>query len=585
MKIETAQSAFVAGELDVSLYSRENLETYAKGLDKARNVYILPQGGAKRREGSQYIDRLTNDAPGRLVPFEFNTEQKYLHVYTAGELKVYKDDELQTVKQTSPLTNLTDSILDEMTWTQSADTLLLFHEDLQTMKITRTSHTAWTAVSQTFSNIPDYDFGSGNEDVISTSRGWPRSGAFKYGRLWLCGLKSRPQTILGSVVGDFFNLNEGTAQPDECINVTIDDDRVNAIRHAFPGRALHVLTSGGEFTIQASLGDAVSPEKIAEQLKKATLHGCNGARPVSVDGATIFVEESGLVVRQFVYNDLEQSYNAPDISNLSPHLVRNVKRMDVRKATENFRADYVYMVNTDGTMAVLNVLRDEQLLAWSLFETDGFYEDVAVVGQDVYVIVQRDINGSVRRYLEKFNPDHLTDCSVRQVSEVYSMGLPWLLTSSAKTSWSGFDHLNGKEVKVLGDDYILNSVTVSNGTVTASESVRELEAGLHFAARVKTLPASIIIAGQTYAARFKRLVYCAMQLIESRGVVVKQANGETYKPAWRQFGAEVLNTAVQLFTGKKKVNLGGYDRDAQVEMTQDDPLEFYVSGITLGIGV
>lgn len=585
MPMQTLQSAFVSGELSPEMFGRSTLESYGKGLAKARNVYIVPQGGAKRREGLQMIMRLPNDAAGRIAGFEFNTDQVYLMLFTPGEMRVLRNDALAAIVNTSPITSLTAEILDELNWTQSADTMLLAHEDLQTLKITRSSHTSWTATSVTFSNIPNYNYGSGNEPVISTTRGWPRSVAFKYGRLWLGGLGSRPQTILGSKVGDFYNLAVGTAQPDDAIDVTIDDDRVNAIRSMFPGRSLQIFTTGGEFTIQGALGDPITPEKIAEQLKKATLHGCNRARPVSVDGSTIFVEGNGYVVRQFVFNDLEQSYNAPNISLLSPHLIRNPKRSDVRRATENYPADYVYLVNEDGTMAVLNVLRDESLLAWSLFETDGYFEDVAVVGSDVYVIVRRNINGTWARFIEKLNPDHLTDCSLRKHAPVTCMGLSWLVTSTPQTQWTGFNHLEGVSVKVLGDGYILNDVTVTSGVVTASESVRSLEAGLNFSARLETLPIDMMIAGQNIAGDFKRLVDLKIRLHESRGVVVEQTNGESYRPAWRQFGEEVLNTAVSLFSGVKRVYLGGFERDTQVIITQDDPLEFNVLSLKIGIGV
>jgi hypothetical protein len=585
MKLKSFQTAFVSGELSPDLYARESLGTYENGLAEARNVYILPQGGAKRREGLRKIDVVSGNIPVRLISFEFNAEQVYLIVVGPGFLKVYRDDVPVANVTTSPISNITAAMLPELKWTQSADTLLLFHRSLQTIRVTRTSHTSWVATHAPFTNIPNFDYGSGAEAVISATRGWPRCGAFKYGRLWLLGLGSRPQTILGSKTQDYFNLDQGTGLDNEAINVTIDDDRVNQIRNAFPGRALQIFTNGGEFIIQSQLGDPVAPGKIFQQLSKATLHGCNQARPVSVDGATIFVEGNGKVVRQFLFNDLEQSYNANNLSLLAPHLVQSPVQMDVRRATEYTPADYVYLVNSDGTLAVLNVLRDEKLLAWSLFTTSGNFEDVAVVGEDVYLLVSRMIGGVQIRTIEKLDENYLLDCSEKQGTQSVPYGLPWMIKPSAKTGWSDFGFYNGSTVRVLGDGYVLEDATVSGGSFAASESAQSVEIGFGFKARIVTLPTVAVIQGQSWAGDYKRLVSVDLRLLNSRGVVVEQMKGQKYYPAWRQFGTGVLDRPVQLFDGWKKIFLGGGDRDTQIIVTQDDPLEFHILGLKMSVGV
>lgn len=585
MAINTHQTAFVSGELDPTMWGRESLTPYANGAEKIRNCYVRPQGSVPRREGLQFIDRVSQNARGRTISFEFNTVQVYLIVLTPGELKVYKNDTLVCTVNSTPISGLTANILETINWTQSADTLILFHPTIQPIKVTRTSDSNWTANKITFANVLTFDFGSGLEPMVSDARGWFRSAAFKYGRLWLGGLGSRPQTLIGSKVGDYFNLDSGTGLDDEAIYITLDDDRVNSIVNLFPGRALQIFTTGGEFAIQTTLDDPVTPGKIPNQLKKATLHGCNLARPVSVDGSTLFVEGSGAVVRQFVYNDVESSYNAPNISLLASHLVVKPERMARRQATPGLAADYVFMVNGDGTLAVLNVLRDESLLAWSLFDTQGYFEDVAVVGQEVYFLVLRQVAGNWVRFVEKFNAQLKTDAAVSVSSSVQVQGPPWVTLTSPQTAWSGFAHLNGMTVKVFGDDYLLNDTVVSNGTLTSSESVQALEVGLPFLAYVELLPAVIAIGLRTWAGEYKRLAWVNMRIINSRGVVVRQKNGKTYKSAWRQFGAAVLNVPVSLFTGWKKVFLGGSDRETTVVITQDDPLEFHLQAVVLGVGV
>lgn len=560
-------------------------EAYASGALDLENVYVSPQGGVFRREGLKYLDATTSNNPGRLVDFEFNVEQTYLLVFTAGEFKVYKTDAPGTVQATvtsSPISGLTAAQISEMRWTQSADTLYLAHPDVQPIKITRTSDTAWTATNVSFSNIPTFDFGIGSEDVISATRGWPRSIAFWRGRLWLGGLKSRPQTIIASKVGLFEDLDEGTSLDDEAINITIDDDSVNAIVDVFPGRGFQIFTTGGEFTLRSSFDEAVTPNNAFNLLQKETQHGsgpgigaASGTRwpsPLSVDGATLFVEAEGGVVRQFVFNDVEQSFNADNISILSQNIISNPTAIAIRRATSSFPNDYLYAVNSDGTVAVLNSLREQSLLAWSKFTTDGEFEDVAVAGRRTYFIVKRNINGSDVRFIEELNGDHYTDASVLTDN------------GSETTSWSGFDHLDGEELRVRGDDFILERETPSSGVITSSESVSVLEAGLHFAAYIRHLPIEIQIQGQSFAGQYKSPVFANILLKDSRNIVVLY-EGKRQVPVFRNFGDDVLDSAIVNFSGWKKVYLGGVKRDVRVEITQDEPLEFNVLATHFGVRV
>lgn len=653
-KFRQIQASFVSGELAPFMFGRVDTNIYSKAAKTLENVYVRPQGGAFRREGLQYWDNTTSNDPARLVPFEFNNLQTYVLVFTPGEFKVYRTDVAGTVQATvnaAPISGLTATQIAEMNFTQSADTLILVHPDVQPIKITRSSHTNWTASSLTFENIPPHNYGSlttsnpsgditpdvktgqvtvtgsgtsfdgtyegqflnlpkggrifvdtvnstteltgtvkvelvntstvtsgdweleaGYEPVMSATRGWASTITFYKSRLWLGFVGERPQTILASKVGDFFNLDVGSALDDEALNITIDDDRVNRIRHLFPGRGLQIFTSGGEFSIRSSVNEAVTPSTIAAQLTKETLHGASTVPPQSVDGTTVFIEESGAVARQFVFNEVEQSFNAPNISITSQHLLKNPVSMDIRRSTATEPSDYLYVVNNDGTVAVLNSLREQDLLAWSQFTTDGDFEDVAVSGRIAFFIVKRTINGNTVRFLEALNPDHFMDASTRQTS------------GTATTSWSGLSHLNGEAVSVRGDDFILDDETVSSGNITSSEAVKELEAGLFKAAVVEPLPLFLSVEGQPFAGEWKSVQRILMQLYKSRNIVV-DINDQRTRPPFRNFGDDVLDDPVKEFSGWIQALGGGIRRDTSVKFTQEEPLEFNILSYTYTLRV
>lgn len=430
-------------------------------------------------------------------------------------------------------------------------------------------------------NSGDWELETGYEPVMSATRGWAGAITFFKGRLWLGNVGQRPQTILGSKIGFFFDLDIGTTLADEGIDITIDDDRVNRIVNFFPGRGLQIFTTGGEFVISSNIQEPITPSNVADQLSKQTLHGSGSSSvntveqtpiPVSVDGTTVFVEVGGSVVRQFVFNETEQSFNANNISILSSEIIRQPKSMAIRKAVDNLPNDYLYLVNGDGTVAVLNSLREQDLLAWTLFKTEGTFEDVAVSGRQAYFLVERTIDGNTVTFLERLNSDNFMDASVLQTS------------GTSTDAWANLGHLENTTVRVRGDDYILEDELVASGAITSSIQASKLEAGLNFSAKVVTLPLDTIIDGQPFLGQFKAPRWVNARLLDSRNVIVEYGT-RRYRIPFRTFGEDVLDDPIVPSDDWKKVYLGGFDREVKVTLTQDDPLEFNIVVLVFGVKI
>ena len=59
-KTRFIQSSFVSGELSPLLKGRIDLAQYYQGVQTAKNVVIVPQGGMKRRPGAEYVQTVIN---------------------------------------------------------------------------------------------------------------------------------------------------------------------------------------------------------------------------------------------------------------------------------------------------------------------------------------------------------------------------------------------------------------------------------------------------------------------------------------------------------------------------------------------
>jgi len=174
---------FATGELDPLLRARVDLAAYNNALAKATNVLIQPQGGLRRRPGTKHVFELPNSSTPsaangvRLVPFQFSVSDSYMLCFTHNRMHVIKNGVVQAningTGNSYLTTTIGSDIVDDMCWTQSADTLIAVHPDLQPVRITRTSDTAWTATSITFDSIPKYafdiDFHTNNGSTLTPS--------------------------------------------------------------------------------------------------------------------------------------------------------------------------------------------------------------------------------------------------------------------------------------------------------------------------------------------------------------------------------------------------------------------------------
>lgn len=159
------KSDFTSGEIDPLLAARQDIKHYFSGAEKLRNVIVLPQGGIADRPGLKFINDVTtltggND-PGdgaRFVSFESTIEETFLLLFVDQEIRIYKEG--AQVHTITGLTQWTAAKMAELNWTQSNDTLIIFHPTLQPYTIVHGTggDTDWTITALTFDYIPKHDY-------------------------------------------------------------------------------------------------------------------------------------------------------------------------------------------------------------------------------------------------------------------------------------------------------------------------------------------------------------------------------------------------------------------------------------------
>ncbi|MEM6781987.1 MAG: hypothetical protein AAF569_09010, partial [Pseudomonadota bacterium] len=330
-----------------------------------------------------------------------------------------------------------------------------------------TSYDSPTVVSvTTIEDLPNTDASiDWQEQAFSPARGYPSSTAFHQDRLVIGGSRDLPNRLWFSKSGDLFNFDLGTGLDDEAIEFSILSDQVNAIRGIFSGRHLQVFTSGAEWMVT---GDPLTPANV--QINRQTRVGSVIDRyisPVIVDGATLFVARNKQEIREFLYTDIEQAYQATDLALLSRHIIVNPVDQDFDALRR-----LLFIVREDGKFATLTVYRAEQVAAWTLHDTLGNVKSVSIVGDNAYLLVER--NGSY--FIEQFDDALNLDSSLTGTA-----GTP-------TTTWSGLDHLNGQTVSIIADGVVQADQLVSSGSITLSEAASNVEIGLSYTHVIQPLP-------------------------------------------------------------------------------------------------
>lgn len=86
------QTDFSSGELSPKVHGRFGLQLYNKGLEICENFIAEPQGPARFRTGTQYINHTRLNQTANLIPFQFNDEQAYMLEFTALYIRFFKDE-------------------------------------------------------------------------------------------------------------------------------------------------------------------------------------------------------------------------------------------------------------------------------------------------------------------------------------------------------------------------------------------------------------------------------------------------------------------------------------------------------------
>lgn len=395
--------------------------------------------------------------------------------------------------------------------------------------------------------------------------GYPRALTLFEQRLFAGGSPNFPQTVWASRIGEYLNFQLGI-NDDDAMSFTISSDQINPVVHLSQMRVIAALTYGGEFTLRGGLEKPITPTNI--QIKGQTTSGCKNVRPCRIGNELFFVQRNGkkLMAMGYQAGGIDgDDYGVNDLSVLAEHILGD---SCIDMAYQQEPESILWCLRSDGVLASLTIDRAQDVIAWARHTTQGEFESVACIpssnGDQVWVVVQREINGNTVRYIEVMDPNYPLDCGYAQVS------------FPADSVLFGADHLEGEQAEILADGVVMPNQTVVGGEITLSRPANTIKIGLSIPVAVELLTPEIQTGTGSAQGNSMRTGEVTVLFKDTTGCTV---NGNVIP--FRGLEPENLDAPAPLFTGPKRIENLGWERgESSIVIEQSQPLPFHLLSVT-----
>ena len=429
------------------------------------------------------------------------------------------------------------------------------------------------------SNAATTDF---DEQSFSAEHGFPAAVAIHQNRLVFGGTLDQPDTLFFSKIGNFFNFDVGEALDNEAIVATAATGTVNSIRHLVSNRDLQIFTNSSEFYVPTFENKAITPTNL--QIKKQTPYGSSFTQPVEIDGATVFVQSNGRIVREYIYTDSEQAYSASPVSSIASHMIDNPKYSTVAHSGFNQPDSYAAFTNEDGTLALFSSNRTERRASWTKLTVEGGrFSSLASIGDRMFANVY-----------DAFNKLHLCEFT-RDVGLDNYVFTPIV---SGVVSVSGV-YVQGNVIDVIivnnleeFQQYIGTFTVAANATVDISEYVADITvngstvnspylrayAGKKFNSKIITNEIDASMGNGPVTGEIRGIGKVVLDLKNADSLVV---NTKSVSIGSKLMSDNTNFTTLNGITGKTEVKMTGFTRSPRITIEQEAPLPLQVNGLVV----
>jgi len=259
------------------------------------------------------------------------------------------------------------------------------------------------------------------EAAWSDYRGWPRTVAFWNSALYFGGSPSFPDRLWKSQDFDIFEMANPRTQGGTGTLTAVDPFWADLAVGTGIAKINFLAPIGNDLIIGAATREySVASFNIEDvTVKPQTGYGSEYVQPVVVDDTPVYVQRGGRKLREIIFDDRTQGYVSPDITLLSEHISRKGAALSSTKYVPRIKAlayqtldnNVIWAIDNNGFLFACTKSRENSVVAYHWHDVGGKVESIACLPSkdnkfdELYMIVAREVDGSIVRYIEKLGSD------------------------------------------------------------------------------------------------------------------------------------------------------------------------------------
>lgn len=416
---------------------------------------------------------------------------------------------------------------------------------------------------------------------FSGANNYPACGAFYQQRLVHARTNNKPQSVMPSVTGDFYNMNiSSPIQDNDSFTATMDSSQVNEIKWMISLTALLIGTTGGIWKMSARDSASAMTFKTVS-INKEGQHGVSDLKPILIGSTVLYVGAACESIRDLAYSFEADGYNGQDLTLFAKHLFKDY---DIVSWTyEEHPNSTVWCIRDDGALLGLTYYKEHEVIGWHRHDTDGLFKDIETIKNgagknETYVIVEREINGNTVQYIERFMP-RLPMTTAHE----YDVKDAWFLDCALKYDGTpitevtaGLEHLEGETIYALVDGSVFKNLLVASGGTSWGVAGSKVLLGIPYTQELETMELEYQTEEGTVQNKVRDISSVTLRLLNTRGLKIGPNDYETdesnlSEPEFRT--DEDYGEPTRLFTGDKTVNISpSSDGESRIYIKNSDPI-------------
>lgn len=399
---------------------------------------------------------------------------------------------------------------------------------------------------------------------------YPKHITFYQDRLVFANSRNYPFTIWATETSNYYSFKIHSELVDsDSIQTNVVGDGLNEITALVSLMSLIAFTENGVFRTGIDAWNATGDFALTRQSRG----GSSSIRPITIDNSCIYVKPTKDAIKDFYYQYQIDAYAGEQLDILARDMFENKK---IKQLAYQEQDKTIWVLFEDGSMCYCCYMKEQEVLGWNEFETDGKVVSIATIMSNFNDALFLAVERSGKTFVEKLDRRFAS----KEIQDQIFLDSSVVVTDEGRyfNVITGLDHLEGRTVTILADGFVIKDQIVINGTISLTSFVQKAIVGIPYETKVETLDINYTGNGNATFGDKRRVVSAVIQFIDSCDCKVGTSNGPLDEVVFRT--DEPLGTPTPLKTRKQDVNLtSSHNEEEHIVIVQDKPLPFTVCAI------